>query len=308
MSKLSINNEILLLKAKLNSEGLAVKLSEDYKKDNFKILYSVNKTGKCVIFCSGNGIYSEDTKEAYCEFIKKDRYEWENIAKHNQIQKHFEKIIFIRDIYRLWYIGGINEKYNSVDSVAGFLKTETNGYEVYCVGNSSGGYAAVLFGCLLHAKRVISVCGQFCFYIEHFKNYHDYIYGGEEIEQISKYYDLCPLIMNNKQTKILYFCPVGCNHDKQQLDYINNNAKGGILTFRFDAKIHGLGEIDAVNYPYLLICEDKDIERLSKKYSDKIIDPFTFYGSLLLFFRRYFLRLAKRIILKILKNPAKKEK
>ena len=53
---------------------------------------------------------------------------------------------------------------NTIPLLLEWLKKETRGYEVYTVGSSAGGYAAVLFGYSLNAERIISFNGQFILY------------------------------------------------------------------------------------------------------------------------------------------------
>ena len=53
-------------------------------------------------------------------------------------------MIFVRDMWKQWYINGINQKIDSVEKVIEFLRTETENMRVTTVGNSSGGYMATL--------------------------------------------------------------------------------------------------------------------------------------------------------------------
>ena len=119
---------------------------------NYKIENGFNQDNICMIYFSSNNIYFPDTEEAFQEIIiEKDRYEWENIAK----KIHTTKKIFVRDIYKSWYIKGINEVVNTIEKLTELLINETCGYRVITVGNSAGGYCAILIGIKLKAEHIL---------------------------------------------------------------------------------------------------------------------------------------------------------
>ncbi|WP_373480503.1 hypothetical protein [Geminocystis sp.] len=73
------------------------------------------------------------------------------------------KLIFIRDLSQAWYhlelpsIGnGINDIILTIESI----KQQTNYSKVVCIGNSMGGYAALLIGSLIQADQVLSFVPQ----------------------------------------------------------------------------------------------------------------------------------------------------
>ena len=138
----------------------------EYNKDNYRVIDTGHKTGRAIIFFSGNGLYFPNTEQEFTQkVITMDKYEWENISRDKLIRQYYERIILIRDIYKQWYIQGINSRYNTVDKTAELLRGLTEGFNVTTCGNSAGGYAAVLFASLLNADRFFSVSGQFS--IEH---------------------------------------------------------------------------------------------------------------------------------------------
>ena len=131
---------------------------------NFIIKETNRKSKICIIFFSGNGLYfPNEEAEFFDKIIKNNRYEWQNISNDKVFEKKAGKIILVRDVHKQWYVEGISEEYNSVDKTVQLLKSLTDGYEIVTVGNSAGGYAAVLFGCLLNAKKVFTISGQFFF-------------------------------------------------------------------------------------------------------------------------------------------------
>lgn len=71
--------------------------------------------------------------------------------------------IFFRDFNQAWYQKGVDSELNHVDEIVQYLKKiiDSNTYEnVFFLGNSMGGYAAILFGSILNVDTVISFVPQ----------------------------------------------------------------------------------------------------------------------------------------------------
>ena len=129
-------------------------------RDNYLVDYTDGDSKVCAIYFSSHNIYYPNDRAAFQEaIITKDKYEWYG-TRIKKASKH----IFIRDIFKQWYLRGINNRLNTIPLLLEWLKKETRGYEVYTVGSSAGGYAAVLFGYSLNAERIISFNGQFILY------------------------------------------------------------------------------------------------------------------------------------------------
>jgi hypothetical protein len=65
--------------------------------------------------------------------------------------------LFLRDPSGLWYLAGLPETGDSADAVAAYVRAHCarlGAKRVVTVGNSSGGYAALLFGILIDADEV----------------------------------------------------------------------------------------------------------------------------------------------------------
>lgn len=116
---------------------------EAYHLDNYKIEYNnavINN--ECVIYFFSNNIWYPNTEEAFRKsIVENNRYEW-----NRNSYRIGKKNIYLRDIYKSWYVQGINDKINSVDAIVDWLRKETSGYEVVCIGSSAGGYMAALVG------------------------------------------------------------------------------------------------------------------------------------------------------------------
>ena len=229
-------------------EGMYPYILDVYRNNkNFRIIDTGNNKNICVIFFSGNGIYFPNSyfKE---KIIENDRYEWENISKSIIIRKKAGRLVFLRDVWKQFYITGINANCNTVEKTLDLLKQLTAGYEVITVGNSAGGYAAVLFGCLLNAKSIFSISGQF------FVPARDLL--KENINNSFQYYDLNSLVSKYSGT-IIYIFPCRAWQDVPQ----NNHVEGldNIVRVRVVSDIHGEGLLPE-NYQYIFFYEVKKIK------------------------------------------------
>lgn len=124
---------------------------------NYKIEI-VNSENNCVaIYISSNGIYYPDTVDCFNKTIfEKDRYEFTRL-KIKRASKH----IFIRDVYKHWYVDGINININSIDKIIDWLKIEVDNFkEIIIVGISGGGYLSALLAPKIKASIVLCMNGQ----------------------------------------------------------------------------------------------------------------------------------------------------
>lgn len=126
---------------------------------NYLIDYNEGCSNKdtCAIYFSSNDIYFPNTQEVFQKrIVEKDFYEWYGTRISN-VYKH----ILIRDIFKQWYLSGINSQINSPEKLKDFLLEQTKGCKIYTVGSSAGGYAAALYGSLLNAERALVFNAQF---------------------------------------------------------------------------------------------------------------------------------------------------
>lgn len=71
--------------------------------------------------------------------------------------------IFIRDFQQAWYHKGIDDKLRDLDAILEALRAHIAAHrygKVVFLGNSMGGYAAILFGTLLNVDEVIAFAPQ----------------------------------------------------------------------------------------------------------------------------------------------------
>ena len=133
-------------------------------KNNLNYLeeYVHEKGQQCYIFFSSHGLYDDiSAEEIRKTLVEKDRYEWRNIANSFKHHKNLGKIIYVRDVFKVFYLYGINNELDSIDKIINKLRELTVGYEITTVGISSGGYMAVIAAMALKAKRSFCFSGQF---------------------------------------------------------------------------------------------------------------------------------------------------
>jgi hypothetical protein len=81
----------------------------------------------------------------------------------NFMETHFKHVSrhFYTDKYLNSYHQGIHEITNNIDETIDYLRDEIKNYKnVICLGVSSGGYAAILFGSLLNINYVLAFIPQ----------------------------------------------------------------------------------------------------------------------------------------------------
>ncbi|MCB0640661.1 MAG: hypothetical protein KDC44_03440 [Phaeodactylibacter sp.] len=127
--------------------------------------------------------------------------------------------IFLRDFRQAYYQKGVDEDIDHIESLIDYLKkvVEAGNYKkIICIGNSMGGYAAMLFGCIINADRVISFVLQTLIDLPNLIRHSDYraITGAFRIyfyrNNRPEYYDLRKYLLNLDSYKTqmkLFFCP-----------------------------------------------------------------------------------------------------
>ena len=205
--------------------------------DNYLIEEGTSKnheTNYCAIYFSSHDIYYPNTPLAFQnQLVKRNRFEWYG-SRINIASKH----IFIRDIKKQWYLSGINSEINSIEKMFNFLKKETEKYEVITVGSSAGGFAAMLFGQLLNASKVISFNGQtqlFDLLQNSNKETNPLVFRFVNHPNINKFYSIKEYI--KKPETIFYFYS---NKSDWDLIQYNHVAEIPINFISFNTNHHGI--------------------------------------------------------------------
>lgn len=232
--------------------------------NNYLIEYDTNgDKDYCAIYFCSNDIYFPNNEEIFQKrIIEKNFFEW----YHSRIKKA-RKHIFVRDIFKQWYLAGINQKINTPDKLLFFLEKETKGYQLITIGSSAGGYAAILYGSLLCAKQVLAFNPQF--EIESLlkrssENKDPLIFRIKDNR--TRYFNTIPYI--NKDTDIFYFYSNASQWDIEQNKRIKISSK--IHKIVYKSHHHGIPFLK-VALPIVINLNTEKLIELSKKCHSPIL-------------------------------------
>lgn len=188
----------------------------------------------CAVYFCSNDIYYPNTEEIFRKrIVEKNFFEW----YHSRITKA-SKHIFIRDIFKQWYLAGINKNINTPEKLIEFLKKETEGYKVVTIGSSAGGYAAILYGSFINTQYTLAFNPQF--------EIQSLLKRSTEAinpllfrikDQRRQYFDIIKFI--SKGVKIFYFYSNASPWDMEQKNHINKDIPN-LYTIAFRTKHHGI--------------------------------------------------------------------
>lgn len=226
------------------------------RQNNFLIEYDdQGEKNWCAIYFCSNDIYYPNTEEIFRkQIVEKNFFEW----YHSRIRKA-SKHIFVRDVFKQWYLTGINAKINTPEKLTEFLRKETKGYNIVTIGSSAGGYAAILHGSLLNAKYVLAFNSQFeikSLLKTTTEKVNPVLF--RHLSTIDTYLDIIKYINNN--TDIFYFNSSKSKWDIEQSLYIGN--KPNIYNIKFNSSHHGIPFLK-VALPVVLNFNIEKLKRLS---------------------------------------------
>lgn len=233
------------------------------EQDNYLIEY--DKKGDkewCAIYFCSNDIYYPNTKEIFQKrIVDKNFFEW----YHSRISKAY-KHIFIRDIFKQWYLAGINKNINSPKKLIEFLQKETKGYKVITVGSSAGGYAAILYGSFINTQYTLAFNPQFelnSLLIKSSEKINPLLFRIRD-ERIN-YFDITKFI--KKEIKFFYFYSNRSPWDTQQYKFIKDTKK--VIPIAFNSKHHGIPFLK-IALPVVLNLDINILKSLSRKQHNPI--------------------------------------
>lgn len=250
-------------------------VQEAYGRNNYKVVdipkEYLKGTNTCYIFFSSNGIYYPNTKfEFEDKIIFQDRFEWENMACGKELTEACDRQIFVRDIYKQWYIRGINEKINTIDKLIDLLRDLTNGFEVITVGISAGGYIAALVAAKLNAKRCYDFSGQVSLWEVIDVSPFLKIKGRMEVQ--AKWYNIVDIVKSSKCV-FYYFYASGCEQDYNSWKMLKDCPN--VCGFGFPWKKHA-ATCFTWNMPYIIVKDGEEMDELGRHYCRKKINPLFF--------------------------------
>jgi len=240
--------------------------------DNYSVEYTNDsdliETDLCVLYFSSNEIYYPNTIQAFdYSIIQRDKYEWKR-NKFPKAQKH----IFIRDIRKQWYLGGINANLDNPVKLLDFLKNETAGYRVITIGSSAGGYGALLFGSLLKCERIYAFNAQLNLNLT-MKNSNavtdPILFEKANDDTWKDYFDLSNFI--SPTTDNYYFQSCRSQMDIEQYQGINVDAQKNLKIIRLKTSNHGFPFL-RINLPNVLAFTPNELG----KYVNKTFHPVSF--------------------------------
>lgn len=207
---------------------------------NFLVEYDESCTERdtCVIYFSSNDIYYPNTENAFRHrIIERNSFEWYRI-RVTSAYKH----IFVRDIFKQWYLSGINVSINSPQSLFDFLKDQTTGYShITTIGSSAGGYAAILFGIQLRAEKILAFDAQLeleTLLLDSSEKINPIIFR-QANTQLRFFFNL-KNIVNLNSNRIFYFYSNKSSLDERMYNYIINNGYNKINVLSFSTAHHGI--------------------------------------------------------------------
>lgn len=219
----------------------------------------------CAIYFCSNDIYYPNTEEIFRKrIVENNFFEW----YHSRIKKAF-KHIFIRDIYKQWYLAGINKNINSPAKLIDFIQKETKGYKVITIGSSAGGYAAILYGSFINTQYTLAFNPQF--------ELQSLIMRSSEAinpllfriqDKRKQYFDITEFIKKN--TKIFYFYSNDSEWDIQQNHHIKNITSSNIYRIEFRTRHHGI--------PFLKVALSQVLNSNIKMLEDLAITNHSYIG------------------------------
>ena len=180
---------------------------------------------------------------------------------------------------------------NSVDAIVDWLKKETTGYEIVCVGSSAGGYMAALVGIKLKAKLVFAFSAQFCLYNEGYYDVNPLLQKYRNDADKEKYYDITGLV-NASSTPIVYIYPDKCQADQMQAKRIC--ATKNLMKYGLRSSHHGV-VVCKCNLQSLL---NMEIDQLKKLVDSNCKSVFLLSIKLsgLLTTIKFYLRIAQKVL------------
>jgi hypothetical protein len=176
----------------------------------------------CVIYFSSNALYYPNTEEAIeAALVRDNRFEW----MHNR-DVTVRREIFVRDVYKQWYLGGISSAVDSIERLRDVLRASIDSsMRVTCLGSSAGGYAAALMGTMLGADLILVFNAQFSLrpllQCADCSERNPLIWRNRSNPAITHYLDLKPVLMA-REKPLYYFYSCRSAQDLEQQAHVSS--------------------------------------------------------------------------------------
>ncbi len=259
---------------RFKNEAVNRRIQRAYKENTNYLVRSIGSAeNTAYIYFSSNGLYFPDTLEEIERTFACDYYEWGRIASHREVQKKASQNIFVRDVYKSWYVFGVNEEINTQEKLATVLKELTQGKRVITIGVSAGAYAAVLFGTMLNAERIIAFSPQIDLRLA---NQQEKIRLFEQFESNEAYAENLNLVerIRHYSGQLVYLYPEQNARDCSQAALIHDMSN--VMLFRQATSTHG-ASLHPESTVYLLTCTDCELRELHRYFFGR---KFTIFSCL----------------------------
>lgn len=159
-----------------------------------------------------------------------------------------ENKIFIRDFSQCWYQNGLSKKSKNINSIAKYIEyqiKEINPKKIFFVGNSMGGYAAILFASLIGKGHAIAFAPQTFISPMLRLKYRDFRWKRQIFNMYKKsifkpkVWNLKPFLLNSKGNQIISIFV----SKEDTLDYIHASHLKNIScvnVYEFEMGGHGI--------------------------------------------------------------------
>jgi hypothetical protein len=148
---------------------------------------------------------------------------------------------FVRDNHQAWYHRGVDGIAGDIDSVADHLRELTSGMEaVFTIGNSAGGFGALLFGALLSCE--VHAFSPQTFIDPELRKAHGDIRWTRLVNALGddmdpRYADLRPVIAESEATCHVYY-PTQVHQDVVHAEHLDGLRQ--VTLHPFDSDDHSL--------------------------------------------------------------------
>ena len=248
-------------------------LAKVYCEPNYRIR-DISDRKKCLLCFSGNGLYYPNDAHTFEDIvIKNDRYEWTGVTSDRRFREAYGKIVYIRNIYKNWYINGISRDICNVKKLIEWCREITEGYEVYVLGSSAGGYIATIIGSMIGAKAIFNFSGQTNLW-KHRALTEYWVNKSAENPVYNKYFNVTDFL--NPDVPVFYFCPIWSDEDMIQGQFFQNFPN--VYTFRIESKEHG-ATLLRENFKYILTKDVSEMVYFHKVLGDCSYSPEGFFAK-----------------------------
>jgi len=149
--------------------------------------------------------------------------------------------VFVKDFHQCWYQKGLLGLSNDIQQTVEVIKERIPEHQenIYTIGTSAGGFAAILFGVLLNADKIVAFGPQTILTEEIFQNYKSLDSRFQDIDLESKFSDLKQVLETSEYSSSIYI-HFAANHadDKAAAERLANLKN--VHLYPWETEIHNI--------------------------------------------------------------------